>query len=175
MALTYTAIATATVTGATAANIEFTNIPGTYTDLLIKCSLRGDRAASETQRIDIQFNNSTSNLSSRHLRILEGSANSNTETTNSQFGAPGAGNTASIFSNDEIYIPNYAGSGNKTISIDNVSENNESPNFHVFSYLVAGLWSNSAAITSIKLLAANAGTNLVQYSSATLYGIKNTV
>jgi len=39
--------------------------------------------------------------------------------------------------------------------------------------LGAGLWSNTAAITSITLFPEN-GTAWVQHSSATLYGIKNT-
>jgi hypothetical protein len=38
-----------------------------------------------------------------------------------------------------------------------------------WAYLSAALWSNSAAITSVKLIP-NAGT-FVQYSTATLYGI----
>jgi hypothetical protein len=42
MANTYEAIATVTVGSGGATDIEFTSIPGTYTDLLIKSSLRSD-------------------------------------------------------------------------------------------------------------------------------------
>ena len=40
MALTYTALASVTVGSGGAANIEFTSIPGTYTDLVMLVSLR---------------------------------------------------------------------------------------------------------------------------------------
>jgi hypothetical protein len=81
------------------------------------------------------------------------------------------GNTASTFSNGEFYIPNYASANNKSVSFDSVTENNKATD--QILALNAGLWADSAAITSIKL-EVNGGTyNISQYSSATLYGIKN--
>jgi hypothetical protein len=44
MALTYTAIKTVTVGSGGAANIDFTSIPQTYTDLVLKVSARMNRA-----------------------------------------------------------------------------------------------------------------------------------
>jgi hypothetical protein len=76
--------------------------------------------------------------------------------------------TASVFSSGEMCIPNYTGSSYKSFSTDSVQENNATLSRLV---LVAGLWSDTAAVTSITLTAA-AGL-FVQYSSATLYGIKN--
>ena len=67
-----------------------------------------------------------------------------------------------------IYIPNYSGSTNKSVSIDAVAENNGTSGFCSFT---AGLWSASDAITQITLIA-NGG-NMVQHSSVSLYGIRN--
>ena len=170
MATTYEAIATVTVTGATAANMEFTNIPGTYTDLTLMISCRGTEAGGTGNgNILIQFNSSTSNLSDRRLYGTGSGTGSDTDGAAIRFAAPSAVATASTFGNAYIYIPNYAGNTNKSVSTDAVGENNATASVMNIS---AGLWSNTAAITSIKLLP-DASKNFVQYSTATLYGIKN--
>ena len=81
---------------------------------------------------------------------------------------PNASATASTFGNSEIYIPNYASSGYKSISADSVSENNATA---AYAFMAALLWSNSAAINRITIT--GLGSSFVQYSTATLYGIKN--
>ena len=70
--------------------------------------------------------------------------------------------TSSTFSSHSVYIPNYAGSNNKSTSSDNASENNATT---AYIYLMAGLWSNSAAITSIAITEEGAATG----SRHTLY------
>jgi hypothetical protein len=75
--------------------------------------------------------------------------------------------TASTFSNSSFYIPNYADSNNKTVSIDSVTENNGTI---AFLGLSAFLWSNTAAITTVQLRLGYG--NFVQHTTATLYGIK---
>jgi hypothetical protein len=78
--------------------------------------------------------------------------------------------TANTFGNFELYIPNYAGSTNKSVSSDYVNENNATGGI---SYgLLANLWSNTAAINAISL-SIYGGTNFAQYSTAYLYGVKN--
>jgi hypothetical protein len=67
-----------------------------------------------------------------------------------------------------MYIPNYAGSTNKSFSTESATENNGTGADLVMR---AHLWSNTAAITSIKLFAANGSGNFGQYSTAVLYGI----
>jgi hypothetical protein len=79
-----------------------------------------------------------------------------------------SGYTASTYSNSEIYIPNYAGSTNKSFSIDGVSENNATEAYAMFN---AVLWSNTAAINQVTLTPA--GGSFVQHSTAYLYGVKN--
>jgi hypothetical protein len=76
--------------------------------------------------------------------------------------------TANTFSNIELYIPDYAGFNNKSISNDGVSENNATTAQQAFQAI---LWRNTAAITSISMT--DGGGNFAQYSTATLYGIKN--
>jgi hypothetical protein len=118
----------------------------------------------------LSFNNSTSNRDAKYL-YGTGSAALSGGNTNMFMTAsivPSSA-TASTFSNGELYIPNYAGSNNKSSSADGVNENNDTS---ALSALTANLWSNTAAITSIKLTPATAG-NFVQYSTAVLYGIKN--
>ncbi len=168
MANTYTLIASSTVGSGGAANIEFTSIPATYTDLLVKISGRDDRAAALND-ILINFNSSTSNLTDKRVYGNGSVTASDTGST----GRIGVGNsstsTTSTFSNFVIYIPNYTSSNNKLYSADAVSENNATTSFAV---LTAGLWSDSSAITSIKIIPGNSA-SFVQYSTAYLYGISN--
>lgn len=163
MPVTYKKIASVTVGAGGAASIEFTNIPATYTDLLLKFSLRGD---IDSGTILVYFNGSTSNLSSRQIYGTGSGAASNSSATDIRTwgGQNQSLYTSNTFANAEMYIPNYAGNTNKSVSIDGVNENNAT---EAYTSLAAGLWANTSAITSIKL----DNNNFVQYSTAVLYGI----
>jgi hypothetical protein len=158
-----------------AAFIEFTSIPAIYTDLLICTSLRSTRTPStDGAHISLTINGSSSSIYNfKHLRGNGSAASSygesNTTSMNLYSQADSASDTGGTFSSNLIYIPNYRGSANKSISIDSVYENNATA---AGQHLVAGLWASSAAITSIKL-AEGFGNNWVQYSTAYLYGISN--
>jgi hypothetical protein len=170
MANTYTLISSVTVGSGGQAAIEFTSIPGTYTDLLVKLSGRSSRSAADLEEFLLTFNNNTSSYSEKWLRGTGSSVSSNSFSGSSiqQLGQPGAGATANIFGNWEFYIPNYTSSNNKSVSLDGVTENNAT---NAYAYIHTGLWSNTAAITSIKL---SAGSYLaVEHSTAYLYGISN--
>ena len=169
MATTYKAIATVTVGSGGAASISFSSIPSTYTDLLILYSGRDVRTGDVYSNWKIEFNGSSSNLSCRLLYGTGSSAASGTDTTIYGW-QPGDSATASTFSNNLIYIPNYTSSNYKSVSIDTVEENNTTS---AYMGLTAGLWSNTAAITSITIKSYYASVNQAQYSTATLYGIKN--
>ena len=164
---TFTKIASVTVGGAGAASMDFTSIPATYTDLCVKVSAR-DLQPGVTDNIQIQFNGSSANLSSK---VIEGNGSSASSYSDTQiYGrSVGAGATANTFGSTEFYITNYAGSTNKSVSVDSVSETNATT---AYATLTAGLWSNTAVITSISIKP-TAAVNLVQYSTATLYGIKS--
>jgi len=167
MANTYEAIATVTVGSGGAADMQFTSIPGTYTDLCLKISARTDTAAS-VEDLELAFNSNTASFSGINI-FGTGATTGSVSAGRRAALATASSATASTFANSEIYIPNYAGSTNKSYSFDGVHETNATTAYQV---LYAGLWSNSAAITSISITGENSG-NFVQYSTATLYGIKN--
>ena len=167
---THVLIQTVTVGSGGAASIEFTSIPQTYTDLLIKASTRSLNSAVYHFAL-ITFNGNTSGYSGRRLEGGGTSASSYTGSATSvavNFGV-GANATASVFGNAEVYIPNYTASSNKSVSTDVVGENNATTAYQILN---ADLWSNSAAITSITITGDSG--NFVQYSSVSLYGISNT-
>jgi hypothetical protein len=170
MPTTYEAIATVTVGSGGAATIDFTSIPATYTDLVMLLSIRDNRATVIDSEAYIKFNNNTSNYSYRYLYGSGVSVGSGNAASYPPMAITCAGATASTFASNSVYIPNYAGSNNKSVSVDGVSESNIASG--VYAYLVAGLWSNSAAINQITITPFG-GNSFVQYSTATLYGIKN--
>ena len=167
MANTFELISSVTL-GTAAASIDFTSIPSTYTDLVLKVSARTSDA-SYGQVANLSFNGSTSNFTARTIYGDGGSVASN---STARYGVwvSGSSSTASTFGNGEIYIPNYAGSTNKSYSSDAVTENNGGATT-AYAVFISGLWSNTAAINQITLTA-GAG-NFVQYSNFYLYGVKN--
>jgi hypothetical protein len=163
MAYTYSKIATYTVGSGGVVGINFINIPQNYTDLLVKCSIKGT-----PYDFNITFNNTaTTGYSDRVLYYVGGIAPGSNSSSNPR--TPSNNVTANTFSNNEIYIPNYTSSNYKSVSIDGVSEENGVVSNGI--YLTAGLWSSTEPITSIRLLA-GANNAFDQYSTAHLYGIK---
>jgi hypothetical protein len=150
--------------GTAAASIEFTSIPQDGTDLVAVCSLR----ASDTGPwASIQLNGSTANFSRRALEGYGSSvaSNSRTDGLNTQVQNP-SNYTSNTFSSGTIYIPNYTGSTAKSFSVDTVAENNATDTVTVIS---AHLWNNTAAITSLAIVA-QVG-QLVAGSTISLYKI----
>ena len=168
MANTFQLIASSTVGSGGASSIDFTSIPSTYTDLCVMASVRFANSYI-AQGLAVKFNTLTTNQTIKILYGTGSAAGSYPETT--IFGNANANSsTANTFGNFQMYIPNYAGSTNKSLSIDAVTENNATA---AESNLVAGLWSASAAINAISLYNYGNATTLMQYSTAYLYGIKN--
>jgi hypothetical protein len=163
-------IASTEVGSAGAADITFSSIPQGYTDLIIKFSGRSTGTESSGYADGIlRFNGTTTNYSERMVYGIGSSATSVSQSSTGikwNFGTSSVA-TASTFGNSETYIPNYASSNNKSVSIDTVVENN-SATVNVLA-LNAGLWSNSAAITSVSITPGSG--SWVQYSTAILYGI----
>jgi len=165
MPLTYLKLAQYDVSAsAGVTNIEFTNISQSFDDLELKLSLRTTVADSEGK---VTFNGTTTGYTIR--RIWGNGASIGSDALYGYLMTNRSDYTASTFSNAFVYIPNYASSNNKTFFTDGVAETNGTNNTMVLS---TSLWSNTAAITSIKLepLSGNFALN----STATLYGIKRT-
>jgi hypothetical protein len=170
MANTFELISAVTVGGAGAASIDFTSIPSTFTDICVVYSLRSNRAASQEDG-KLTFNGTSTNYSGKVLQGNGASASSYSSSTSyiENLVMPAATATATTFSNGTIYVPNYTASAAKSVSIDSVTENNATT---AFTSLIAGLWNNTAVITSLSI-APNQGGSFVQYSTAYLYGVKN--
>lgn len=166
MALTYKLIASTTVGAGGASSIDFSSIPSTYTDLVLHLSLRTNRAAVDDYLV-LAINGSTSTFT---YRAIEGSgaAASSYSGTNGRSGATdGNSSTASTFSSSQFYFPNYAGSTNKSYSIESAAETNGTT---AYMTMLAGLWSTTSAITSLSITG-GLSSGFVQYSTASLYGI----
>jgi hypothetical protein len=168
---TFTKIASVSVGSGGAATIDFGVIPSTYTDLCVKYSLRSSGATPNT--LLAQINSLSTNYSSRWI-IGEGAVGSASQsgvsaftlgyTTNSTY-------TANTFQSGDFYIPNYTSSNQKSLSNDSVTENNTATAGEYALWLSAHLQTTTSAINQIVLISTSG--NFVQYSTATLYGIKN--
>jgi hypothetical protein len=165
---TFELIASSTVGASPAATIDFSSIPSSYTDLCLVTSLRtNENPGYGWSDVVLSFNGSTASRTSRTLTGNGSTASSFSNTTiitrvNNAF------TTSSTFSNGSWYVPNYAGSTNKSLSVDMVTENNATA---AVMDMVAGLWSNTAAINQITITGLTS--SFVQYSTAYLYGVKN--
>jgi hypothetical protein len=117
----------------------------------------------------MEINGVTTNRTWRRLRG-DGSAITSTNNTTGEINTmPGADKTASTFGNIQVYLPNYAGSTNKSFSVDGVTETNATASDAILN---AGLWSQTTAINQLTFKSASA-TDFNQHSTAYLYGIKN--
>lgn len=144
-------------------------IPQTYTDLMVKASIRTDFGYTRDDG-KITFNNSTTGYSGKYLVGYDSGGTGSGSSSTTVFDAwrvDGGTATTNTFNNVEIYIPNYTSSNYKSFSMDDVTENNSSTSYYLG--IMAGLWSNTAAITSIKFSQGNGA--IVQYSTFYLYGI----
>ena len=162
--MTYQLIETKTITSTQSA-IEFTSIPQDGTDLFLLTSLRSNDGVIAQEAL-ISFNGSTTNFSARQLSIFNGTAASSTP-ARQVGGHPSSQITANTFGNTSIYIPNYAGTTNKTYLVDSATESNNSSQY--FINIVVGLWSNTAAITSLAI--SSAAGSLIAGSTISLYKI----
>ena len=161
---TFVKIASVTVGSGGAASMAFSSIPATYTDLLVKISARSTYSGGGNPSLYIKPNGSAG---SAERRVF---GNGSTAASNSNLGGDyvtSSAMTANTFSSSEIYFPNYAGSNYKSYSIDSVMENNATQSQ---ASLAAGIVNSGTALTSLTF---STDGDFTQYSTATLYGIKN--
>ena len=169
-----TLISSQTLGGSTA-SVTFSSIPSTYNDLKLVVSARGDAAAFPVA-INMKINSdTTSKYSYTHL-LGNSSATSSTRPASSQTvdaiqNVDGASATASTFGSWEIYIPNYTSTGSKPYFNIDVVETNDTTAAHANISANSHLYTGASGITQIDLTPSSG--NFVQYSTFTLYGIKN--
>jgi hypothetical protein len=153
--------------GSNQSSITFNSIPQAFTDLVLVISARTNRAEDFGDFLQVRPNNISTGGSGRRLYGTGSTGVSNT----TSFVPGGIGSTtnqtANTFGNVTLYIPNYTSSVAKSFSMDGVSENNSST---AIQAITAGLWTGTDPITSLVILP-EVGTLIMQFSSATLYGI----
>lgn len=157
--------------GSAQSSISFSSIPQTFTDLYLLVSARSTRTDQGPRSVlAVQFNGVTSGYSYRRMYgipSLATGSDSGSGADSFLLGYQSANAaTSNTFGNASLYIPNYTANQNKSGSSDSVGESNES---QIGLAIQANLWSNTAAITSLTIY--DPSYNLMQYSSATLYGI----
>ena len=172
MPSTYTLISSNVLASATS-SVTFTAIPSTYTDLVLRMSMRGSNGGQIFDDIEFRFNSTNNNYSGTRL-TADGAAASSSLTSNATnlripyFGA-GSTSTANTFSSAELYIPNYNAATNKPFGGYGTGENNATTSY---MNAIAALWRNTAAINEIQIFTYTSA-NFVAGSSFYLYGIKN--
>ena len=168
---TYTLISSNTLSSS-AASVTFSSIPATFTDLVLRVSVRSDRAAG-FDNIQIRINSDAAANYSRTLLSGDGSSASSSRGSSEsrwEFAVVnGDTSTSNTFGNGEYYIPNYTSTSNRPASYFGVNEDN---NATAYMRANAYLYRGTAAISSMDLSPQN-GTNWLTGSSFYLYGIKN--
>jgi hypothetical protein len=170
MPSTYTLISS-NVLASSVASVTFSAIPSTYTDLVLKASIRGNGTQTPDAGVLNINSNGTSNFSVTYLRGTGSAASSGRDAAAASayaFNNQWTASTADTFGSTEIYIPNYAVTGGKPISSFTVTENNATA---AYLALMAMYSSLTTAITSLTLSSAF-GNSFVSGSSFYLYGIK---
>jgi len=166
MSANYVLLEKVTVGASGASSVTFNNIPQTgYTDLKVVMSLRTNYAQNY-DNFAMSINSSTTSFTLKQLYGSGSSVGAYAASLNTIADIDAGNNTANTFSSLDIYIPNYTSANNKSYSVDSVQENNATLAYAEF---LAGLWSNTAAITSLTFT--SNGGSFVQYSTFSLYGI----
>jgi hypothetical protein len=166
--VSYKLISSYEATGSVA-SITFSSIPQTYTDLVLVHSVRSTRTDGMADMI-AEINGDTSALSRRRMYGDGSPSNTSSDTGNL------LGNSnkfaSGIFSSCKLYFANYTRTAfHKNFLSDGVVESSVAGD-EVSKSFLSTIWANNNAITSIRIFD-NTGNNLIQYSTAYLYGISN--
>ena len=172
MPVTYNLIASNTLSSS-AASVTFSAIPNTFTDLVLRMSVRSTSTAANFVSMLGNYNTDTGSTNTYSITVLKGDGSTASSYRESNYffisntSVNAANSTSNTFTSYELYIPNYLVSANKPYSIISAGETNATG---ADISAVAGLWRNTAAITQIVLDPAG---DFAAGSSFFLYGIKN--
>jgi len=173
MANTFMPISNVVVGAGGQSSIDFNSIHQGYTDLVLKMSLRtSETGANSYGPVQIRFNGDTGSNYNNQEFIFTTTTSTSTSSSASQTSFTITPNnnssTASSFSASELYISNYTLAQHKPCLLDN-AVGTATATFNGGFYGLT--YTSTDPITSISI--ASSGNTLMQYSSATLYGIKN--
>lgn len=160
------------LTGGTAASFDFTSIPTTYKQLKLIVSARSDRAAYISDQVNLKYNNDTGNNYITRIQWAGGNVEQNT--AGGVYGVSyvtAASSPANWFSNFELTIPDYANTNKLKSWQSRGMQATTTGASALYIYDAMGMYLSTTAISRITLLP-NAGTNFVQHSRASLYGLK---
>jgi hypothetical protein len=157
MAITYEPIETTTL-GSAAADVTFTSISGTYTDLVL---VAVTQIGSSGDYLGVQFNSDTGSNYSR-TRISGDGTSATSEGDSSIVRLNFYAQPTSNFAVNRLNIMNYS----NTTTYKTVLCRTDQAAFNTNAYV--GLYRSASAITSIKLIGPS---NFSTGSTFTLYGI----
>lgn len=157
--------------------VTFNSIPQGYSDLKIVGSVRS--AGTGNTVLGGLINGSYSGYSHSAVYTQDSTNASSSQSTTftvstttyarlSECYFDGGSQTAGMYTSFEWYMPGYSGSNYKSSTLEFCSESNSASAYVEQSAI---FWQNNAAVTSLSFVMNNG--NIAQYSSFTLYGIKN--
>lgn len=154
-------------------SVTFNSVPQTYSDLLIRMSVR-DNANAAVHNIALKFNNNSSSYNGTFF-YSEGSTAGAGATGRNDFaqGSYAMANTsrADSFSIIDAYVFDYTNSSRyKCITYDNALANNSLTSGGMNYW--HSIWSNNAAITTVTITEID-GAAFIANSTFYLYGISN--
>lgn len=165
MPITYDNIATTTL-GSSAANITFSSIPATYTDLRVV--ITGTSTTGSQNIFGTLNSDSGTNYSMTRMNATGTFAQSDTRPNDVWMLLNSAGTSTTVPFLIELDLLSYTSSKFKSIlcvTSENLGATTGAINRSVYS------WRSTSAITAISLFPS--GGNLATGTTATLYGIKN--
>jgi hypothetical protein len=157
MATTYEPIATTTLS-TTAANVDFTSISGSYTDLIL---IVDALLSSSNNSFGFRYNSDTGNNYS--FTYLFGDGSAATSGRQSNVSIADAGYISGTRSTNIVHIQNYSNATTYKTHISRFSPSN------LYAGTYVGLWRSTSAITSISIIPASS--TFASGSTFTLYGI----
>jgi hypothetical protein len=167
MPATYEPIATTTISGSSTANVTFSSIPATYTDLIavVNCGTSGGGSSLYGQlNGDTGGNYSWTYIYGNGTSAASGRFSNAGNFISGYYVTPATGF-------DFVSVTHFQNYANTTTNKTILSRANSTGSSYPGAEAMVSLWRNTAAINSIKFYIGTG--NFVAGSTFTLYGVKN--
>ncbi len=171
----FNSIATTTVGSGGASEVTFNSIPQTYTHLQVRAIGRYTAGGTGSEANNMQFNGDTTFTNYRnHIFLGDGGSPLSTNDQSSTYAGVSFNDfwrgsvSANMFGATIYEILDYTNTNKNTVvrAMNAYGDNATAGNIRQNS----GLWLNTAAITSIRIVPAN-GLSYAQYTQFALYGL----